>query len=260
MEAILAVAVFVVLFSVTWYLSKRLQGKDDVYLLHNFRKSAEGGDPIAQFKLATMYYEGKGVPHDDAEALTWYLKAAQQEHVEAQFVLGIMYEKGEGVERSDDKAYKWISLAARQGHARARVMLETDKWVRYQESIQCSADKQEDPQGKVQEVSAEQIEKYTAKAEEGDVDSQYNLGIIYYHGEGVPRDYEQALSWFHKAAEQDDADAQFNLGFMYGRGEGIEKSHDQSLAWFRRAAVQGHKGAQEILEKMLRKAQSEEQV
>ncbi len=256
MEAVIAITVFIVLFGMIWYLSKRAQGKDDAYLLHNIRRSADGGDPIAQFKLATMYYEGKGVPRDDPEAAMWYLRAAQQEHVEAQFVLGVMYEKGEGVERNDDKAYKWISLAARQGHARARAVLETEKWISYQEVIQGSAMAQDDSGDKVQEVSPEQIEEYTRKADQGDVDAQYNLGIIYYHGEGVPRNYEEALSWFHKAAEQNDADAQYNLGFMYGRGEGIEKSHAQSVAWFKRAAEQGHKGAQEILEKMMRKSQS----
>lgn len=260
MEAMIAITVFVVLFGMIWYLSKRAQGKDDAYLLHNIRKSAEGGDPIAQFKLATLYYEGKGIPREDAEAAVWYHKAAQQEHVEAQFVLGIMYEKGEGIERSDDKAFKWISLAARQGHARARVMLESEKWIKYQETIQGSAPKQDSAEGAIQAVSTEQIEEYTRKAEEGDVDAQYNLGIIYYHGEGVPKDYEEALSWFHKAAEQDDADAQYNLGFMYGRGEGIEKSHAQSAAWFKRAADQGHKGAQEILEKMMRNNQSRDNV
>lgn len=256
MEAMIAITVFIVLFGMIWYLSKRSQGKDDAYLLHNIRRSAEGGDPIAQFKLATLYYEGKGVPRDDKEAAVWYLRAAQQEHVEAQFVLGVMYEKGEGVERNDDKAYKWISLAARQGHARARAVLESGKWVGYQEAVQGNVMKQEDPEAKIQEVSPEQIEEYVRKADQGDVDAQYNLGIIYYHGEGVPRNYEEALSWFLKAAEQNDADAQYNLGFMYGRGEGIEKSHAQSVAWFKRAAEQGHRGAQDILEKMLRRSRS----
>lgn len=258
MEAMIAITVFIVLFGMIWYLSKRAQGKDDAYLLHNLRRSAEGGDPIAQFKLATLYYEGKGISRDDEEAATWYFKAAQQEHVEAQFALGVMYEKGEGVERNDDKAYKWLSLAARQGHARARVILESEKWVGYLESIQGGTPKQDGPEAKIQEVSPEQIQEYVRKAEQGDVDAQYNLGIIYYHGEGVPRNYEEALSWFYKAAEQDDADAQYNLGFMYGRGEGIDKSHAQSVAWFKRAADQGHKGAQEILQKMMRKAQSED--
>ncbi len=101
------------------------------------------------------------------------------------------------------------------------------------------------------ELSQEQIEDYIRRAGEGDVDAQYNLGIIYYHGEGVPRNYEDALLWFHRAAEQDDADAQYNLGLMYGKGEGVEKSRSHSVEWFSKAAGQGHAGATEILEKMM---------
>lgn len=86
------------------------------------------------------------------------------------------------------------------------------------------------------------------------MDAQYNLGIIYYHGEGTAKDYQEALKWFHLAAEQNDADAQYNLGFMYGRGEGSPKNHRQSMEWFQKAASQGHTGAREILEKMFRKA------
>ena len=31
----------------------------------------------------------------------------------------------------------------------------------------------------------------------------------------------EAVKWFHKAAEQGVADIQYNLGIMYGNGEGI---------------------------------------
>mgnify|MGYP000884828319 CR=1 FL=1 len=250
MEAMIAITIFIVLFGMIWYLSKRSQGKDDESLLHNIRRSAEGGDPIAQFKLATMYYEGRGVSRDDTEAAMWYLRAAQQEHVEAQFVLGVMYEKGEGVERNDDKAYKWISLAARQGHARARTVLESEKWIDYQESIQGSAIKQEDPE-KIQEVSPEQIAEYIRKADQGDVDAQYNLGIIYYHGEGVARNFEEALSWFHKAAEQNDADAQYNLGRLYLDAAGPDRDPKQAARWLKLAARKGHPGAMAMLGQML---------
>ena len=39
-------------------------------------------------------------------------------------------------------------------------------------------------------------------------------GLMYYNGEGVPQDYQEAVSWFRLAAEQGDASAQFNLGVI----------------------------------------------
>ena len=37
-------------------------------------------------------------------------------------------------------------------------------------------------------------------AEQGDADSQNNLGFLYYHGQGVPQDYVQAHIWFNLSA------------------------------------------------------------
>ena len=39
-------------------------------------------------------------------------------------------------------------------------------------------------------------------AERGHAGAQYNLGITYYIGEGVPQDYAEARKWYLKAAEQ----------------------------------------------------------
>lgn len=256
MEVIVAVCIFFAFAGMIWYLSRKSQGKSDGDFFHSIRKAAECGDTIAQFKLGGMYSEGSAIERNDAEAAKWYLKAAEQDHIEAQFILGVMYERGDGVARDDDQSYKWIEKAARQGYARARVMLESDKWVLYQQARKPAAEIHGQSAGSAPEVSREQIDKYVLKAGDGDVDAQYNLGIIYYHGEGIPKDFAQALTWFQKAAEQDDADAQYNLGFMYGRGEGVEKSHGKSLEWFSKAAALGHAGAQEILAKMQKKAES----
>ena len=48
------------------------------------------------------------------------------------------------------------------------------------------------------------------RAEEGDVEAQNKLGMIYYNGEGVPKDYTEAIKWYRKAAEQGYAKSQNN--------------------------------------------------
>ena len=52
-----------------------------------------------------MYFNGDGVPQNDAEAMKWYSKAAEQGLAAAQDKLGLMYTKGEGVGQSDIEAY-----------------------------------------------------------------------------------------------------------------------------------------------------------
>ena len=61
------------------------------------------------------------------------------------------------------------------------------------------------------------------KAEAGDATAQYSLGLMYYNGEGVPKDSAEAVKWYRKAADQGYADAQFNLGLNYANGEGVPK-------------------------------------
>ncbi len=80
-----------------------------------WRPLAEQGDADAQWFLGSMYYQGKGVPQDDQEAVRWYRQAADQGDAYAQNTLAYMYEHGRGVPRNYVRAYMWASLAAAQG-------------------------------------------------------------------------------------------------------------------------------------------------
>lgn len=75
-------------------------------------------------------------------------------------------------------------------------------------------------------------------AEQGSTIPQYNLGLMYYNGRGVPQDYSKAVEWYRKAAEQGLAAAQYNLGFMYGNGEGVPLNFNNAAKWTRKAAEQ----------------------
>ncbi len=62
-----------------------------------------------------MYYDGRGVPQDDAEAVRWYRKAAEQGLAQAQHNLGVMYANGQGVPQDYVLAHKWYNLSAARG-------------------------------------------------------------------------------------------------------------------------------------------------
>ena len=40
------------------------------------------------------------------------------------------------------------------------------------------------------------LQELREKAEQGEADAQYNLGGMYYIGEGVPQDYAEAVKWY----------------------------------------------------------------
>ena len=81
-------------------------------------------------------------------------------------------------------------------------------------------------------------------AEQGHARAQFNLGVMYANGDGVPQDYREMARWFHMAAEQGHAEAQFNLGTMYDNGNGVPEEDDEAVKWYRMAAEQGHAEAQ----------------
>jgi TPR repeat protein len=78
-------------------------------------------------------------------------------------------------------------------------------------------------------------------AEQGFAPAQYNLGLMYGKGQGVPQDYAQAAKWFREAAEQGHASAQFSLGVVYANGP---QDYVEAVKWWRLAAEQGHAKAQ----------------
>lgn len=85
-------------------------------------------------------------------------------------------------------------------------------------------------------------------AEQGYADAQFNLGLMYANGEGVPQDMEQAVELFKKAAEQGHVDAQNNLGAMYFTGEGVARDEKKAIEWFEKAAAQGNEDARANLD------------
>jgi clan AA aspartic protease (TIGR02281 family) len=118
-------------------------------------------------------------------------------------------------------------------------------------------------------------------ADQGNAAAQGYLGDMYNFGEGVPRDYAQAVLWYRRAAaggvltgvaaagqlqdgvatyqsgdfttamrllhplaDQGSAVAQRYLGDMYNFGEGVPQDHAEAVEWLRKAAEQGQIAAQ----------------
>ena len=70
------------------------------------------------------------------------------------------------------------------------------------------------------------LRQWTPLAKQGDAVAQFNLGLMYRNGNGVPQDYKTAAKWYKIAAEQEDADAQSSLNKIKSRliSKGINDS------------------------------------
>ena len=98
-------------------------------------------------------------------------------------------------------------------------------------------------------VKAENLEPFMLDevmraAEQGSVEAQYNLGVMYDNGHGVPQNYTTAVKFYERAAEQGHAMAQSNLGVMYRNGRGVAQNYTTAVKFYERAAEQGYAMAQ----------------
>lgn len=263
--------------------------KDETEAVRWYRMVAEEGDSDAQFTLGECYSYGWGVNEDDVEATKWFRKAAEQGDARAQCELGTAYHLGAeyGVEENEEEAIKWYKKSAEQDCANAACCLG-DIYFSKGNSLEGS---------QAYEAYAQSIEWYKKaieldRDEEGDVyysltsyayvEAAYNLGKMYYYGDGVEENEEEAHSWYEEyadlcndpspfygeeeevslsredldahefnlslmSAQEGDADAQFFVGLRYVNGQGVEKNDAEAVKWFLKAAQQGHSDAQYLV-------------
>lgn len=138
-------------------------------------KSAEEGDPEAQFLLGWEYANGKKRFRNLKTAAKWFRCAAEQGYVPAQRELGCLYYEGEGVAMNREKALHWWELAADNGDRDAMTCLG----YYYLEASPDAPD-------------YASVEKWwRLAAERGDGTAAYNLHSFYEKGDGGKRDEEE---------------------------------------------------------------------
>jgi uncharacterized protein len=84
------------------------------------------------------------------------------------------------------------------------------------------------------------LQEFTPLAEAGYATAQYNLGLMYDNGRGVPQNYVEAARWFRLAADQGYANAQTNLGVMYNMGQGVLQDNVTAHMWYNIGAANGN--------------------
>ena len=87
-------------------------------------------------------------------------------------------------------------------------------------------------------------------AEEGDDESQCNLGISFIRGLGVGVDDKAGAYWYRKAAERGNAWASYLLGLCYRDGTGVKQNKRSARRWFEKASRGGVREAKKALKGM----------
>lgn len=87
-------------------------------------------------------------------------------------------------------------------------------------------------------------------AEQGDASAQYNVGISYAHGTGVPQDDAEAVRWFRLSAEQGFAHGQRDLAVMYLNGRGVPQDDVTGHMWLNLAGATGLEEARAMRDRL----------
>ena len=203
--------------SATWYTQAA----------ENYRKAAESGDIIAQYKLALAYAAGLGVKQDTQQSTKWLTLAAEQGNSDAQNMLGYWLLTGRnGIKKDTEKGIEWCLKAAAQNNVNA----ENNLYHMYSEYSDRYDPKQ-------------YIYWLRRAAEHGDTDAQWQLGSHYEKGDckDIEKDYQQAIYWYQRGAGR-GSDCTFSLARMYGEGKGVSKDLKAEEFWNMRANAMFNRG------------------
>ena len=91
---------------------------------------------------------------------------------------------------------------------------------------------------------SQEILEEMQKAEQGDFETQYQLGQRYFYGVGLKKDYAESVKWYRMAAKHGNAKAQFSLGLCYYNGQGVEIDYKEAVKWYSESAMQKNVNAQ----------------
>ena len=192
------------------------------------------------YKLGSIFDEEK----NEKEAEKNVRKAADGKYEKAQYKMGLLMEHKQNFKES----IKWYFKAAERGNELAK-----DKLKKLEELEKKSISNLNNYFNKGLEYYSKNDFKEAAvwwnkAAEQGQATAQYNLGVMYVKGQGVPQDYKEAFNWYLKAANQGNAQAQFNLGVMCRSGRGVPQGYKQgykeTFNWYLKSAEQGNAQAQ----------------
>jgi TPR repeat protein len=186
------------------------------------RLGAKLGNPQSAYRLGLWLELGE--PHGIVNlpgAAEWYRKAADLNIAEAQYRLGLMLRDGKGIDPNREEALHFLNLAAEAGHERA--------------SAEIAVMQQYNPNLTPDDSSyVEQLEYF---AELGSSNAQYNLGVLYENGFGVPQDYHRAKQLYLQAYMDWHGKAGYAMGLLVLKeGKGSRPSLDTAAGWFESAA------------------------
>ncbi len=219
----------------------------------NIIKAADEGEAKAQFLLSMFYQKGFLVDYDEEKWLYYLRKAAEQDLPIACLAMGTLYEDRKFEEADPEMAKQWYKKAADLGVTEAMrslafLIIEGEE-PDYEEFLKLLEKAAENGNGYAayegtslaigfcSDTDYTRAREYFEMAAQNGVGSAfYNLGVMYFNGDGVERDYKKARKNFLKATEHGEPRGYTGLGFLNLFGLGLAVNHKKGIKLLERAA------------------------
>jgi TPR repeat protein len=173
-----------------------LQAGDAQSSVEALTYAAEGGQPLAEWKLGSMYARGEGVPHDDLKAYQYFEQIIDN------------YNEDDPSRRdisAVSKAFVAVGVYCLNGIPNTAIKPDPERAL---EMFQFAA------------------------TNFGDPDAQYNLARMYMDGSaGLAKNNMRAARWLMLAAEKHHRPAQALLGHLLFSGDGVPRQRARGLMW-----------------------------
>ena len=177
-----------------------------------------------------MNMTGTGTEVDLEKSRYYFEKAVELGSADALYGLGKLYLKPEFSEYDPEKAVEYLELAAAKDNAFAKYQLG---------KLFC--------QGKlVQKDIARGLPLLEELAEAGVTSAAYIAGKVYLKEEGW-QDVQKAIRCFHMAAEDGNSYAEYQLGKIFYFGNGIRADREKGLEYLEQSAAHGNMYAENLL-------------
>jgi TPR repeat protein len=182
------------------------------------RLAAEQGLALAQYHLGLIY--GDDMSRNAVESVNWIRLAAEQGLAQAEYHLGLIYSKGIDVPQDDVEAAKWFQLSEEHGYLQSKFHLNeryknnenknsiaqnetTNRYLSPAQQGEKYVQSHEEHEGRLDE-QAVALRRFRFAVEKGDVDEQFNLGLMYENGDGALKNLVLAYAIFNVMADHHD--------------------------------------------------------
>ena len=237
---------------------KAFESKDYATAIEELLPLADNGNPVAQFYVAKMNYNGFGVPKDLDIAFARYKESAEQGYSKAQHNLSFFYIYGETVEKDEKKGFDWMAKAADQGFHLSQYYMgialslpgsplekNISKALEY---FMAAADQNYPPAltrlgahfAQV-DIDYEKADSYLKQAAAlGDAEAMWRLSFSYMSGNGNKQNKTKAFDLLKSAAEKKYLPSYYDLGVSYLWGNGVDRNVEAGISWLQQSAVEAN--------------------